>query len=132
MSVQARPARKKYRISNEWLRRHYNDNGAYVDLDEIVLESSSYVAEEGLDPKQEARKANFVRDGILVGETTKGNQVVLLLTDEPPGDQAEWRLAEGIVHPLSVKRIYARTLRTLHTECEDIVIMGYGQHGFTG
>lgn len=130
MSVQAQPAERSYPINDGWLEKFKHATSAYVDLEEIRKGTSGYITwlqnnktRAGWSKKPnkdvESSKANFIKTGLRVGNTTKGNDVKLRLRGNT-FDDVENVLA-AVTHPMAVIRIYAQG-----TLARKIKIHGYG------
>jgi hypothetical protein len=102
------PAQTHVRVDNDWLRTYANTQ-AYMDCRN--LDSS--------DLKRRMRPR-----GILIGyngdDTTQATATVhLVLWDENHAQADTYTLAVGVVHPISVKLLYAQ-----HTNGRDIKVFG--------
>ena len=107
-------ATRHYEIDDTWLNNHQADSSAYVDLEEVLQMRSQYVTDMGLNPSDESVKANFICIGTMVGDTDGGPEIEGVLAGEPITQKDVMKYAQGIMHPLAYKRIYARRTLARH------------------
>jgi hypothetical protein len=110
MSLNAEfPAQSHLKIDNKWLTDYQNANNAYVDVRDL----------DGTNKGRRQRPR-----GILIGrtynDTTASMSVVKgVLWDENHNQADTYTLANGVVHPMAFKFIYASS-----TTGRDIKIFG--------
>jgi hypothetical protein len=112
MSSVKQAAEVAYPILDAWFTRPNRRRGDYVDIDEIVEGTSSYVTEMGLSVQDEQRRANMTLIGFFAGDVDVNNTVIGLLSGEIGTgggvDIQRYKLNGNIAHPLKLRRVYYR------------------------
>jgi hypothetical protein len=132
MSVRTQSAEKGYLLRDAW----FDSNAAtvaYLDMNELAAgrgaSATAYCLAGGLNIDNEANRANFHKTGIYVSsvKSQTDNQIWLQLQGE--AIPSLWSvLALGIIHPLSVRRIYTY-YGGIASNLRGVRVVGYGVAG---